>query len=165
MMGLTLGGLALLPSPLGACRAGPIFQQANPVSSAPGLAPVTDPNLKNPWGVSFAPTGPFSVSNQVTGTATQYDGNGTPQATVITILPPSGGPPGTPGGPTGQVFNPTSDFKLPPMFGSPALFLFATLDGTISGWNGGSTAVREVDTGGSGASYTGLALANNGTRT
>jgi uncharacterized protein (TIGR03118 family) len=162
-MRVALGGLALLLWPLDVCRAGFIFQQTNLVSSVPGLAPVTDPNLKNPWGVAFAPSGAFSVSNQVTGTATQYDGNGTPQATVITILPAPGSPPGMLGSPTGQVFNPTSDFKLPPMFGSPAVFLFATLDGTISGWNGGSTTVREVDNSGSGASYTGLALANNGT--
>lgn len=163
LMRVALGGLASLLLPLGVCRAGPIFQQTNLVSSVSSLAPVTDPNLKNPWGVSFAPSGGFSVSNQVTGTATQYDGNGTPQATVIAIPPAPGSPPGTLGSPTGQVLNPTNDFKLPPMFGSPALVLFATLDGTISGWNGGPSAVREVDNSGSGASYTGLALANNGT--
>jgi hypothetical protein len=79
IMRVTLGGLALLLLPLGACRAGPVFQQTNLVSSVFGLAPVTDPNLKNPWGVSFAPSGAFSVSNQVTGTANQYDSNGTPR--------------------------------------------------------------------------------------
>jgi uncharacterized protein (TIGR03118 family) len=39
--------------------------------------------------------------------------------------------------------------------------LFATLDGTISGWNGGAAAPVVVNN--PGASYTGLALGNNGT--
>ncbi len=30
------------------------FSQTNLVSDIPGLATITDPNLKNPWGVSFA---------------------------------------------------------------------------------------------------------------
>lgn len=161
IMRVALTGLALLLLPLGVSRAGPIFQQMNLVSSVSGLAPVMGPDLKNPWGVSFAPAGPFSVSNQVTGTATQYDGNGTPQATVITILPAPGSPLGPVGSPTGQVYNSTSDFQTAPG-GSPAVFLFATLDGTISAWNGGAIAERVVLSA-TGASYTGLALANNGT--
>ena len=30
------------------------FKQTNLVSDMPGLARITDPNLKNPWGVAFA---------------------------------------------------------------------------------------------------------------
>lgn len=162
MTRVALGGLILLLSPAGVCRAQPVFQQTNLVSSVPGLAAVTDANLKNPWGVSFAPNGPFSVSNQATGNATQYDGSGNPQATVITVLPSSTSPPGTLGSPTGQVFNPTTDFRLPPVTGSPATFLFATRDGTIAAWNGGPNALRQVDLG-TLASLTGLTMGNNGT--
>jgi uncharacterized protein (TIGR03118 family) len=56
--------------------------------------------------------------------------------------------------PTGQVANGTSDFKVS---GSPALFIFDTLDGTISGWNGGTSAVIAVKAA-SGTSYKGLAI-------
>src|SRR5262249_28898799 len=97
-----LGGLITLAVP-GAGRAG--FVQNNLVSDIPGLAPHLHPNLKNPWGVSFSPTSPFWVSDQVTGKSTLYNGAGVPQGLVVTI-------PG--GNPTGQVFNSTaSDFALP----------------------------------------------------
>jgi uncharacterized protein (TIGR03118 family) len=72
------------------------------------------------------------------------------QSLVVTIPPASGSGLGSP---TGQVANGTSDFKIS---GSPALFIFATLDGTISGWNSGTRAVIAV-TAASGTSYTGLA--------
>jgi len=128
------------------------FLQTNLVSDVPGLAAFTDTNLKNPWGISSSPTSPFWVSNQVTGNSTLYNGAGQPQALVVTV-------PGT-GGPTGQVFNASSDFVLPT--GGKALFMFANLSGTISAWNGaqGTTAVVEATT--AGASYTGLAIGNNG---
>src|SRR5262245_56697224 len=48
------------------------FVQTNLVSDIPGLAIVTDPNLKNPWGVSHSGASPFWVSDQVTGIATLY---------------------------------------------------------------------------------------------
>src|SRR5689334_6971876 len=155
--------LIVLLSLGGVCSADLVFEQTNLVSSVTGVAPVIDPNLKNPWGVAFGPTGAFSISNERTGTATQYDGNGAPQPTVITVPPAAASPAGTPGSPTGQVFNPTNDFQIPPLIGgTPAVLLFATLDGTISGWIGGATAQREVDNSASASSYTGLALANNG---
>ncbi|HEY6767280.1 MAG TPA: TIGR03118 family protein, partial [Candidatus Sulfotelmatobacter sp.] len=52
------------------------FAQTNLVSDVTGLAATTDPNLKNPWGMSFSATSPFWVSNQVSGNATLYDGAG-----------------------------------------------------------------------------------------
>jgi uncharacterized protein (TIGR03118 family) len=131
------------------------YSQVNLVSDVPGLATNTDPNLKNPWGVSFAPTSPFWISNQASNTATLYDGAGTPVPLVVSI-PPSG----FPTGPTGQVFNGTSSFNLPD--GSPAVFLFDTLDGRILGWNGGAgTTAVNVSTI-AGAVYTGLAIASSG---
>src|SRR3954470_19612527 len=109
---------SLLFSVPGTARAGGgFFQQANLVSDVPGLAKFTDPNLKNPWGISSSATGPFWVSNQVTGTSTLYRGSGQPQALIVTIPPTGGG-----GNPTGQVFNSSSDFAL--TAGGKALFLF-----------------------------------------
>ena len=131
------------------------FTQTNLVSDVPGLAANTDPNLKNPWGVSFSATSPFWTSDQVTGLATLYNAAGVPQGLVVTI--PAGGAPPT--GPTGQVFgNVTGSFLVN---GTPATFIFDTLHGTLAGWNGsaGTTAVQMAAT--PGAIYTGLAEASN----
>jgi uncharacterized protein (TIGR03118 family) len=129
------------------------YSQVNLVSDVPGLAANTDPNLKNPWGVSFSPTSPFWISNQASNTATLYDGAGNTIPLVVGIPPV-----GFPTGPTGQVFNGNSSFNLPD--GSPAHFLFDTLDGRILGWNGGATAVTVATV--AGAEYTGLAIASSG---
>ncbi|MGZ3301907.1 MAG: TIGR03118 family protein, partial [Isosphaeraceae bacterium] len=128
---VALGGLALLASLPTAARAG-FFQQSNLVTD-PGsgiTAPNTDPNLINPWGISFSTTGPFWVSDQGTQKATLYNGAGVPQSLVVNI-PPSGT-----FGPTGQVFNNTNGFIIP-SDGNPAAFIFANLNGSISAWNGG----------------------------
>jgi uncharacterized protein (TIGR03118 family) len=133
------------------------YQVTNLVSSVQGLAPNTDANLQNPWGVSFLPGGPFWVSNQITGNTTVYESSGTPDPLVVTIPP---GPKG--GNPTGQVANTTSsDFQIG---GAQPIFIFASLNGTISGWLGGSTAtLAPIPTQPAGSSFTGLELANNGT--
>jgi hypothetical protein len=110
------------------------FIQINLVSDVMGCAENYDPNLKNPWGIAFAVNSPFWISNQASDTATLYDGAGNTIPLVVGIPPV-----GFPTGPTGQVFNSNSSFNLPD--GSPAHFLFDTLDGRILGWNGGATAV------------------------
>ncbi|MCX5891142.1 MAG: TIGR03118 family protein [Deltaproteobacteria bacterium] len=129
------------------------YVQTNLVSDGFVPAKFTDPNLVNPWGISYAPTGPFWVSNNGTGTSTLYNGAGTPQGLVVIIPPPTGGT--GPATPTVQVFNGTSAFN-------GYLFIFATEDGTISGWKGGTTATLLVDNSAAGAVYKGLALGNNG---
>ncbi len=116
-----------------------IFTQTNLVSDGSSTSPQaahTDGNLVNPWGVSFSPTSPFWVSDNAKGVATLYDGNGVAQPLVVTIATPNGQMPGT--APTGQVFNTDSDdFDISAKGGTPqsSVFLFATEDGTISGWN------------------------------
>jgi uncharacterized protein (TIGR03118 family) len=125
------------------------FTQTNLVSDIPGLANSTDPNLKNPWGVSFTATSPFWVSNQGTGTSTLYDGAGNINALVVTI-PGSATPPS---GPTGQVANSSSTGFL--VNGAASHFIFDNLNGTIAAWGSGTTAVQTVST--PGAVYTGLA--------
>jgi uncharacterized protein (TIGR03118 family) len=128
----------------------------NLVSSVQGMAPNFDASLQNPWGVSFQAGGPFWVSNQVTGNVTLYDSSGVPNPLVVTVPPgPSGG------NPTGQVANPSAtDFLIG---GASPSFIFASLNGTISGWLGGATATAApIPAQPSGSSFTGLALANNG---
>ena len=155
---LIVGCLALFASVPVTVHAGNFYQQDNLVSDVPGLAPSTDTNLKNPWGIALSPKGPFWVSNQVTGTSTLYNSAGVPLPLVVNIPAGASGPGG---GPTGQVFNNSGDFLL--HSGGKALFLFANLDGSISAWNPaqGSSAQVPVPISSIG-SYTGLAIGNNG---
>ena len=129
------------------------FTQTNLVSDIPGLAKTTDPDLSNPWGVSFGPTSPFWVSDNHTGLATLYNGAGDKLGLVVSVPPPGGG--ASPSAPTGQVFNSTASFDH-------SHFIFATEDGTISAWTSGTSAVLMVDNSGSGAVYKGLAIGTNG---
>jgi uncharacterized protein (TIGR03118 family) len=123
------------------------FRQINLVSDRPGWAAHTDPNLINPWGVSFSPTSPFWVSNNGTGTSTLYDSTGNPIPLVVT----------TPGAPTGQVFT-GGAFR-----GDP--FVFATDNGIIAGWRGalGTTAETLYTSSDPSSSYFGLAFATTAT--
>jgi uncharacterized protein (TIGR03118 family) len=136
------------------------YQQTNLVSDGFVKAITTDSNLKNPWGISFSATGPFWVSNNGTGVASLYNGSGQIQTLVVSIPPLAGGT--APSAPTGQVFNifrSNNSFQL--TSNNPAVFIFATEDGTISGWNGGTAAILKVDNSASGAVYKGLAIGNN----
>jgi hypothetical protein len=74
------------------------------------------------------------LSDENNGLTTLYDGFGcfSNIALQAFVVPPAAG--GKVGSPTGQVFNGSAtDFRLAPGF--PSKFIFATLDGTISGWN------------------------------
>jgi uncharacterized protein (TIGR03118 family) len=140
----------------GLATAGTMYQQTNLVSDIPGLAAVTDSNLKNPWGMSFSATSPFWISDAGKNLSTLYTGAGVPNALVVSI----------PGGtPTGQVFNSAgvTQFTLTP--GNPALFIFAAIDGSISGWNptvNMTNAIVKVLASPNNV-YTGLALGSAGT--
>jgi uncharacterized protein (TIGR03118 family) len=134
------------------------FIQSNLVSDIPGEAATTDPSLVNPWGISFSPTSPFWISDNGTGVSTLYNGAGTKIPLTVAVPPPAGGM--APSAPTGTVFNGTSDFNV--AANTPAAFIFDTEDGTISGWNTGTSAVLKVDNSAAGAVYKGLAIANNG---
>jgi uncharacterized protein (TIGR03118 family) len=132
------------------------FTQTNLVSDVPGLAATTDPNLKNPWGVSFSATSPFWTSNQGAGNATLFDGAGNINPLVVTI-PGSSTPPS---GPTGQVFNNSTGFAINK--GTPSTFIFDTLNGTIAGWNAGAGTTAVTQATSPGAVFTGLAQNTTG---
>jgi uncharacterized protein (TIGR03118 family) len=113
------------------------YQQVNLVSDQPGVAMLQDTNLVNAWGISFSTTSPFWISDNGTGLSTLYavtnDNNGVThvvkQGLQVTI-------PGE-GNPTGQLFNGTRAFHT-------NLFIFASEDGTISGWRGSLGTAAEV---------------------
>jgi uncharacterized protein (TIGR03118 family) len=146
------------------------YTQKNLISDIPGMAAHTDPNLKNAWGLTRSPSGsPWWIANNNSGTSTLEDGSGNPinifveanssTSNFVVVPPPGFAAPGTQSTPTGIVFNGSpTDFLLNKgkPAGKPAIFLFATEDGTISGWNpavnllpGGNppspNAVLEVD--------------------
>ncbi len=119
---LILAGCAVTASVYAPAFSAIVFTQTNLVTSA------TDPDLINPWGISFSSSSPFWVSDNGTGKATLYNSNGVKQGLVVTM--PAGSEPIT-----GSVFNGTSTF------GSD-LFIFSSENGTIAGWRGalGTTA-------------------------
>ena len=119
-------------------------------------APNIDPNLVNPWGMARSSGGPWWISDNGTSVSTLYDSTGLPKSLVVSIPAPDGQPGGTP---TGTVFNYTGAFEV--ASGFSAVFLFATEDGTISGWNPGANATNaiiKVNRSGN-AVYKGLAIA------
>ena len=118
------------------------YVQTNLVSDLANIAKVQDKNLVNSWGLVHGPTTPWWVADNGTGVSTLYNGNGTPfpvgSPLVVTIPTPAGV---TTAAPTGIVFNDVNstnpnDFVVSANGKSgPSLFMFATEDGTISGWN------------------------------
>ena len=135
------------------------YKQTNLVSDGSASAVTTDSNLKNPWGLSLGPSTFFWVANQRTATSTLYDGSGAKQPLTVTIPTATGSGVGTDeAGPTGNIFNTTSDFAVG---GNPAAFIFVGLDGAVTAWNGGTTA-SIVSNQHDRAIYTGAALGNSG---
>lgn len=133
------------------------FQQVNLVANNDEYKPArVDPAFINGWGIAFSGTGIAWVSSEGTGVSEVWDKMGTEIRPAVAI--PSPGDAAMGGHPSGQVFNGTPDFKL--ANGNPARFIFAGLDGVISGWNGANSAEVAIDDSKSHAVYTGIALAS-----
>ncbi len=140
----------------------------NLVSDGSAPADHVDPNLINPWGIAINPNGIAWLADNHTGLSTLYDGAGVAQPAghpLIVVIPPPGGG-GSSSAPTGVVFSGGSDFVVSKDTASaPSRFIFATEDGTISGWAptvDATNAILEVNNSGSGTVYKGLALGGNG---
>jgi uncharacterized protein (TIGR03118 family) len=131
------------------------YQLVNLVSNQVGKARHTDPLMVNAWGLVRTPGSPFWISDNGSGWSTLYNGQGVKQGLQVAVPSETGAGPGSP---TGIVFNGSSDFQVQ---GWTAFFLFATLDGTISGWapqSNPNDSIIAVDNSASGAVYTGLAI-------
>jgi uncharacterized protein (TIGR03118 family) len=131
------------------------YQLTNLVSNQVGAAQRTDPLIVNAWGLAYGPGGPFWLSDPGSGWSTLYNGNGVKESLDVLIPTASGQGPGSP---TGIVYNGSQEF---PVQGWASIFLFATLDGTISGWapqSNPNQAIIAVNNSSSGAVYTGLAI-------
>jgi len=142
------------------------YTQTNLISNQAGVAPITDSNLTDPWGLAFSGTSPLWVSNQYSGTATVYKITGlTSSVTQLTegVMNIGNAAPSAANGPTGQVSTASpgvttlaTDFQVN---GGKASFIFANLDGSISAWRGGMTSSL-ITAPVTGASFTGLAIGN-----
>ena len=136
------------------------YRATNLVSDIPGVARRTDANLVNPWGIAVGGGGTIWVANNGTGTSTLYDANGVPQSLIVTIPASSTNTEGA--NPTGTVFNSSAGFVVSENgLSGPAIFIFVSEDGSISGWSptvAADHAIRAVDDGAEGAVYKGAAL-------
>jgi len=102
-------------------------QTANPAQQ-------TDTRLVNAWGIAASPTSPFWVGDNGTGQSTLYAVNATTGAlTINTATHPS--IPGD-GSVTGVAWSSLSAAGPNQAFNGDN-FLFASEDGTLSGWRGG----------------------------
>jgi uncharacterized protein (TIGR03118 family) len=114
---LTVAMLSVVP-----VMADPVgFIQTNLASDVPGLAQTTDPNLVNAWGMGASATSPVWIGDNGNNTAVLYNGAGIKQGLVVSL-------PGD--GVTGVLFSNVSG-----SFNGDT-FLFASEDGTVSGWRG-----------------------------
>ena len=145
------------------------------------VAKFFDATLVNPWGIAESGTSPFWIAQGGSGVSTLLNSAGATQPLVVSIPHPSN-PLGDGGIPTGTVFNnlPVSKgaFKVAGVnrqgfpVTAPAVFMFATKEGTILGWNpevnpagfdpakAGKYAIVMVDNTAK-AAYTGLAIATD----
>jgi len=141
------------------------LRQVNLASDVPGLAGLTDPDLKNPWGAALTSTSPLWVANRGTDSSTVYSLS--PGSSAVTK---SGAVrvtlPGSVAGPSGLVANPGTGFVVSSSQGSaPAAFIWATLDGHLEAWSPtADPLIGNAQDGATvtGAGYTGLAVARAG---
>jgi uncharacterized protein (TIGR03118 family) len=166
---LTMVALGALCAGAGAAQAQ--FRQTNLASDVPNTATLTDPNLANTWGVAAIPgASPFWIDNQVTGTSSLFAVTGSTTVAPVNLNGVAGTnfaavPPGPGLGPTGIVANSGTSFGIA---GGPALFIFASLNGTISAWNGSNINAATMNAatvvgGTQGAVFTGLTTNSAGT--
>ena len=146
-----------IPSGSWAQQAG--YSQTNLVSNTAGVANTTDPQLLNPWGISFLPGSDFWIADNNSGTSTLYDAQGHKDTGLVVTIPGATHNPNgncSPAGcPTGNVSNTNGS-----NFGG-GQFIFDTEDGIVANWTGASnTASVVVDNSASGAVYKGLAMLN-----
>ena len=139
-----------------ASGASPFYQQHNLVSDGAVPADLVDAALVNAWGLVASTTSPWWVADNGTGLSTLYNGNTGAKLSLTVSVP---------GAPTGIVFNGGAGFVVASGTAhGPARFIFASEDGTISGWNPAvapTRAIVAVDNSATGAVYKGLAIAGD----
>ncbi len=180
---ITLGTFASISATAQASPTG-AFEQVNLVSDLPGVAPLLDPQVKNPWGIAFGPDTPLWVSNNFNPALGSLCPTCPPtRADLLTKVTIYRGANGhdpftkiplevTASSPTGIVFNPTHRFVIEQGgVSAPARFLFdeaklsadgATPRADVTGWTNAKvpplTTTTSTPARRHGAFYLGLAL-------
>jgi uncharacterized protein (TIGR03118 family) len=134
------------------------YQLVNLSSNQVGWAFHVDPLLVNAWGLARGAGSPWWISDSNSGWSTLYDGSGKTVQQLKVLIPTAGE--NGPGSPTGIVINGSQEFQVQNW---ASVFLFATLDGTISGWapqSNPNQAIVAVNNSSKGSVYTGLAITN-----
>jgi len=131
------------------------YSLTNLVSDLSGKASHKDSLLKNPWGLAYGPGQAFWISDEASGWSTLYDGSGNKQSLQVTVPPSSGTGAGKP---TGIVYNGSREFQIDSW---TSAFLFATRDGTISGWSHFDPSTALIGVRQAGAVFTGLAITSH----
>lgn len=126
------------------------YQVKNLISDIPGLAPQTDPDLINPWGLEVNKGGNLLVAINGSGLAKLYSPSGKIKMSF-----------NVDDSPTGVVRNFSNQFRFGG--GLPARWIFSTESGEILAFNPNvdpNNALVVIDQSSSGAVYKGLAIAN-----
>ena len=147
------------------------YTRTDLVTNQESLAANTDAHLANAWGLVALPHSPFWVSDNDTGFSTLYNGAGQQVPLFVSIPAAQAGAQGTPTGVVGNISTNADDFSVTENgVSGRSIFIFDTLDGTISGWSpavagisptGVSHATIAPGHSSDGAVYTGLAIAEN----
>src|SRR5438477_3988382 len=110
------------------------YSWQNLQSDIAGVAIHTDSNLVNPWGMAASSGGTIWVANNGTGTSTLYHQDGTALSLVVEVAKSTSNHHDA--NPTSLAFNSTSSFVVTKDgVSGPSRFIFASEDGSISGWN------------------------------
>ena len=139
------------------------FKVAKLVGSKGSGGKRKDSHMINAWGLAFIAAdggSPFWINDEATGVSELIDGNGKIFKALPFVTIP-GATAGTMGKPTGIVGNASGLFAVPGS--TSALFIFATEDGTIAGWNESLGATATTILTNAGEVYTGLALISSDT--
>jgi uncharacterized protein (TIGR03118 family) len=129
------------------------------VSDIPGMAPTTDLNLVNSWGLARSATSPWWVADNGVNKTTIYNGAGALQSIGGNAFQ------GVAGAPTGVVFSGIAGQFQVGTTASPTTlgtsnFVFDGEDGAILAWRGGSTAALVTVPASGNAVFKGLAISN-----
>ncbi|MFL6589437.1 MAG: TIGR03118 family protein [Chthoniobacterales bacterium] len=150
------------PSAVPNIAPGSAYRQTNLLSDIPGMAPVLDPLLVNPWGMAASASSPFWIANNGTSTTQLVRGDVSGAPVVLNTSPQTVSIPG--GLPTGVVRNGTTDFQITPPGGGTAAaanFIFVSITGNVTAWNGSSGAAAQNAVSLPGHVWTGLAIGSN----
>ena len=135
------------------------YTVTNLVSDGSVPATTMDAHFLNPWAMSVSSTWWVSTANS----GYNYVISSTTDAIAFKVIIPAGSGTGT-GTPAGSVTT-SGASGMVLSNGAKASFLFSTLDGLVTGWNGGlgtatPTTLIAINNSSAGASYPGLAILN-----